>query len=276
MEINKILTADVLDIIFEGRNKLYGAYELRKSYRRRLIISLTVMLSTLLLLYAGYVLAGQGPKEQMAKEIIIPDSELKLIDQEKPEELPPPIKKMEQPKMEMKQFTTFKIEQDDKVKPEETPPPNEDLEDTKIGNVNQEGLKDDGIVAPPAEEGNSKGITALERKEEPADKIWEKVEIESQYPGGMQAWTRYLTKNLPQNIPQEAIDNGIGGRIEIKFVVDTLGNVSDIEPISGPKELYEMAIKVIRKSGKWEPAIQNGRRVKSYKRQPITVQIQDQ
>jgi protein TonB len=276
MEVTNILTADVLDIIFEGRNKSYGAYELRKSYKRRLMISISVMLLVLLLLITGYVLANRSQKEDIAKEIFIPDTELKVLDKEPEPEPPPPLKKVEPPQMEMKQFTTFKIEKDDKVKPEEAPPPNEELEDVKIGAVNQEGVKDDGVVAPPSEEGNSKGITAIEKKEEPEDKIWNKVEIESQYPGGMKAWTRYLTKNLPPNIPQEAIENGIGGRIEVKFVVDTLGNVSDVEVVSGPKELWEMAVKVIRKSGRWEPAIQNGRKVKSYKRQPILVDIQDQ
>lgn len=274
MEISKILTADVLDIIFEGRNKSYGAYELRKSYRRRLILSITVMLSIILLLLGGYVLANKDGKDQLVKDIIIPDTELKVLTPEEKVEPPPPIKTPPPAKVEMKQFTTFKIEKDEKVKPEEAPPPVEELEDTKIGTVNQEGLKDDGIVAPPVEE-SGKGVTAIVRSEEPADKIFTKVEIESQYPGGPQAWARFLNKNLSPNIPQEAIDNGIGGRIEVKFVVDTLGNVSDVEVVSGPKELWEMAVKVIKKSGKWTAAIQNGQKVKSYKRQPIIVQIEE-
>jgi protein TonB len=272
MDINNILTADVLDIIFEGRNKSYGAYDLRKTYRRRLILSITVMLMVILLLLAGYVLAGKNRKEHLVKDIVIPDNELKLIDQEEKIEEPPPLKKQPPPQVETKQYTTFKIEKDEKVKPEEAPPPMEDLEDTKIGTVNQEGLKDDGITAPPAEE-SGKGVTAIVRTEEPADKIFTKVEIESQYAGGPAGWIRFLQKNLPPNIPQDAIDNGIGGRVEVKFVVDTLGNVSDVEVVSGPKELWEMAIKVIKKSGKWTAAIQNGQKVRSYKRQPIIVEI---
>jgi protein TonB len=274
MEINKILTADVLDIIFEGRNKSYGAYELRKSYRHRLVLSITVMLSIILLLLGGYALANRDRKESLAREIVIPDTELKILAPEVKIEIPPPVKAPAPVKVEMKQFTTFKIEKDEKVKPEEAPPTNDELEDVKIGSVNQDGLKDEGIVAPPAEEGG-KGVTAIVRNEEPADKIFTKVEIESEYAGGPQAWARFLNKNLPPNIPQEAIDNGIGGRVEVKFVVDTLGNVSDVEVVSGPKELWEMAIKVIKKSGKWTSAIQNGQKVRSYKRQPIIVKIED-
>jgi len=277
MELTKILTADVLDIIFEGRNKEYGAYELRKSYRRRLLISITVMLTVMLLLYAGYVLANRGDKGQIAKSFEIPDNELKLIDQEKPVEPPPPppIKQTPPPQVEMKQFTPPRIVHDEEVKPEEAPPPMTELEDTKIGTINQEGVKDDNTVAPPVDEGG-KGVTAIEHKEEAVDKIWTSVQIESQYPGGPQAWARFLNKNLSKNLPQEAIDNEIQGRVEIKFVVDTLGNVSDVEAISGPKELWDAAIKVIKMSGKWEPAIQNGRHVKSYKRQPIIIQISNE
>jgi protein TonB len=59
--------------------------------------------------------------------------------------------------------------------------------------------------------------------------------------------------------------------VVVRFIVDKEGNVSDVEAISGPAPLQKEAVRVIRLSGKWEPAIQNGRKVKSYKKQPITV-----
>lgn len=277
MEITKILTADVLDIIFEGRNKSYGAYELRKSYKRRLLISLTVMLSILLLLIGGYVFANREGKEQIVKEIIIPDNELKLIDQEEPVEPPPPLKQPPPQQIETKQFTEFKITKDELVKPEEAPPPMDELEDVKIGTANVEGLKDDGLAGPPADEAASKGITEIVKKDDTDyGATFTKVEIDAKYPGGMPAWARFLNKNLANNYPQEAVDNEIQGKVEILFIVDTLGKVSNVEAVSGPKELWEAAIKVIKKSGTWEPAIQNGRRVKSYKRQPIVFQLNNE
>jgi len=66
MEINKILTADILDIIFEGRNKAYGAYELRKTYNHRIRNSLLIMGGIVLALVAMYLInnyAGSGKKE---------------------------------------------------------------------------------------------------------------------------------------------------------------------------------------------------------------------
>ena len=58
MEANKILTADFLDILFEGRNKEYGAYELRRTYRKRLLIACCRMLGLFVLMFGGYLLAA--------------------------------------------------------------------------------------------------------------------------------------------------------------------------------------------------------------------------
>jgi len=60
----------------------------------------------------------------------------------------------------------------------------------------------------------------------------------------------------------------------VQFIVDKQGVVSDVEAISGPNELREEAVRVIKKSGQWTPAVQNGRQVKSYKKQPIIFQFQ--
>ncbi|AXY76014.1 energy transducer TonB [Paraflavitalea soli] len=276
MEISNILSADILDIIFEGRNKSYGAYELRKSYKRRLLLSITVMLSVLLLLLGGYLFANGNDKEQIAKEIIIPDNELKLIDQEEKVEPPPPLKQPPPQQVETKQFTQMKIVPDEQVKPEEKPPAVADLEDVKIGTANLDGVKDEGVTAPPNDDAG-KGVTEIIKKKDDTDYggLFTKVEIESKYPGGPPAWARFLNKNLANNYPQDAIDNEIQGKVEIMFIVDTLGNVSNVEAVAGPKELWDAAIRVIKKSGTWEPAIQNGRRVKSYKRQPIVFKLGD-
>ncbi|WP_276480135.1 energy transducer TonB [Paraflavitalea pollutisoli] len=278
MEITKILSADVLDIIFEGRNKSYGAYELRKSYSRRLMIAITVMLSVLLLLIGGYIFANMSKKETISGVLVPKDLELTIIEPEDKPVEPPPVK--EPPPMkqiETKQFTQFLVTKDDQVKPEEVPPTMDDLEDVKIGTANVDGLKDDGVVAPPSDDAAGKGVVLPPKKEDPYDDgIFRKVEIESSYPGGPAAWARFLNRNLMKNMPQDALDNGIQGRVEIQFVVDTSGNVSNIEALNGPPELHEAVINVIRKSGKWEPAIQNGKKVRSYKRQPVIIKLEEQ
>jgi protein TonB len=275
MEINKILSADILDIIFEGRNKEYGAYQLRKDYNRRLMIALIVTASVILLAFGGFLLSNFLNQEGPKKDMVVQDVQLEEIKQEEKKEEPPPPpppKPPEPPKVEMAKFTPPKIVPDEQVKEEEKPPEVEKLEETKIGTVNQEGVKDEGIVAPPVEDAGKGVVEAPKKVEEDWDKTFTKVEIESEYPGGSAAWQRYLNKTL--RYPQEAIDNEIQGTVVIQFIVDKEGTVSDVEAISGPEELRAEAVRVIKKSGKWTPAVQNGRQVKSYKKQPIVFRLE--
>jgi protein TonB len=271
MEINKILTADILDIIFEGRNKEYGAYELRKTYNKRLTIALIGMATVCLLIFVLYFLANTISSSDK-KEMVVQDVQLEDVKEEKKNEPPPPPppKPPEPPKVEMAKFTPPKIVKDEEVKEEEKPPEVEKLEEVKIGTTNQEGVKDEGIVAPPDD---GKGVVEAPKKdEEDYDKTFTKVEIESDFPGGMSAWMRYLNRNL--RYPQDAIDNEIQGTVVVQFIVDKEGNVSDVEAVSGAPELRDEAVRVIKKSGKWTPAIQNGRQVKSYKKQPIVFKLE--
>jgi protein TonB len=271
MEINKILSADILDIIFEGRNKAYGAYDLRKTYNHRLRIALLVMGGLVLALAAGFLISNYQSSHKAAQQVV-QDVQLEDIKEEKKNEPPPPPPPpKEPPKVEMAKFTPPKIVKDEEVKAEEKPPEVEKLEDTKIGDVNQKGIQDDNITAPPSD---NKGVVEAPKDNTDYDKTFTKVEIESDYPGGIAAWARYLTKNL--QYPEEAQNNEIQGQVVVKFIVDKEGKVSDVEAISGPNELRDEAVRVIKKSGSWTPAIQNGRKVKSYKSQPINFRLESQ
>jgi protein TonB len=277
MDVNKILSADILDIVFEGRNKDYGAYELRKTYNKRLAVALIVTASVILLMFGGYVLSNVLADKDDAKNVVVQDLQLEEIKQEEQREEPPPPpppKPPDPPKVEMAKFTPPKIVKDEEVKEEEKPPEVEKLEETKIGTVNQEGIKDEGIVAPPVDDAGKGVVEAPKKEEEDWDKTFTKVEIESTYPGGAAAWQRYLNRNL--RYPQDAIDNEIQGAVVVQFIVDKEGTVSEVEAISGPNELRDEAVRVIKKSGKWTPAVQNGRQVKSYKKQPIVFRLESE
>jgi periplasmic protein TonB len=274
LDVNKIMSADILDIIFDGRNKDYGAYELRKTYNKRLTIALVGMASLLALIFIVFLLANIISANSSKEQLVVKDVQLEEVKEEKKNEPPPPPPppKPPPPQVEMAKFTPPKIVKDEEVKEEEKPPPQEKLEDTKIGTVNQEGLKDEGIVAPVD---NGKGVVEAPKKDETDyDKTFTKVEIESDYPGGQSAWIRYLNKNFVY--PQDAQDNEIQGTVTVQFIVDKEGNVSDVEAVSGPKELQAEAIRVVKKSGRWTPAVQNGRQVKSYKKQPVTFKLEAQ
>lgn len=271
METSTILTADILDILFDGRNKDYGAYDLRRTYRRRLTLSIGVMLSVVFMLFIGFAFAGKNkklPSDLPVAKVI----ELATITPPvQPVEPPPPLPPMKSspPPAQFKTtiFVAPKIVNDDQVTKDDMPPVDA-LTDVKIGDKNvPDGLGDDGTVIAPPGDGDGKVIEPPKKDEEDWNKTFSKVEIESEYPGGPPAWQRFLRKNL--HFPDEAADAGVEGFVVVQFIVDVEGNVSDVVAVSGPKELQAEAIRVIRKSGKWTPAIQNGHKVKSYKKQPL-------
>ena len=272
MEANKILSADILDLIFEDRNKDYGAYDLRKTYNRRITRALIITASVALLALIGSVLASSftGNKNKKFKQ-----QEINLADIKQKEEKiippPPPPPKVEPPKVEMKQFTPPVIKKDEEV--EKPPPPQEELKDAKIDVVNQEGIKDDN-VATPVQIDEGKQIVE-EKKDDDENKIFDKVEIEASFPGGDSKWRQYLERNANGQV---ATDNGAPEgtyTTVVQFVVDKEGNISDVRALTNHGYgMEEEAMRVIKKGPKWNAAVQNGRQVKAYRKQPITFQVQ--
>lgn len=270
MQNNTILQADVLDIIFEGRNKEYGAYQLRRTYNRRMTVSIAVMMAMVLLFFVTQLI-GRNNKEKEKTLLTIRDADFKFIelpDDDPPPPPPPATPPPPPPATRSIIFTPPQIVQDDLVNPDEQPPPNTELENVRIDVVANDGTDDVGIVAPPTPPSDGqRGILQAPRLKENPDSLYISVQIESSYPGGPAAWQRFLKRNL--HYPQSAAEQEIQGDVMVQFIVDKEGNVSDVQAISGPEALRSEAERVIRKSGKWNPAVQNGMHVKSYKRQPI-------
>lgn len=281
MDANKILNSDFLDILFEGRNKEYGAYELRRSYSKRMWRALMIVGLIMVGIGAAVVLNRQLKPKLTAEEIEMSEVTIQEIQQEQkqdeppPPPPPPPPKQEPPPKVEMKAFTPPKIVPDEQVK--EPPPAVEELKEAKIGAINQAGVKDIGIAAPPVVVDAGKGIVAEPKKPEPEPEIFTKVEIDASYPGGPSAWRNFLERNLRGETP---VDNGAtpgNYTVIIQFVVDVAGNVSDIKALTNlGYGMEQEAIRVLKRSGKWKPAIQNGREVKAYRKQPITFQVLEQ
>lgn len=282
MDANKILSADLIDLIFEGRNKSYGAYELRTGYNKRLrnslLLTVAIGLLILLLSFISSLDLGEKKGQVQIKEVQL--EEIKQEEQPEPPP-PPPPKPPEPPKVEMAKFTPPKVVKDEEVKEDEKPPEVEKLEDTKIGTVNQEGTKDEGIVAPPVE---SSVVEAP--VQEDYDKVFQKVEIDAEFPGGANGWTRYVTREIERNI-DELQDDGRSGTVVVLFIVDKEGGVSEVRALPCSEagvgnclppnsKLAEIAVNAIKKGPKWKPAVQNGRNVKAYRRQPVTFQLAEE
>jgi len=273
MELNKILTADILDIIFEGRNKDYGAYLLRRSYGKRIGVALLATLAGVALLLAiFFIYKGVRGNADTFKQTEMIIQEVKQEDKkEPPPPPPPPPPKQEPPKVEMKQFTPPIIKKDEEV--EKPPPPQDELKTAKIDVVNQDGIKDEGIVQPVIDN----GAQIVETKVEDENQIFEKVEIEASFPGGEAKWRQYLERNLSSfNPADEGAPTGTYTTY-VQFVVDKEGNISDVRALTNHGYgMEEAAIRVIKKGPKWNPAIQNQRQVKAYRKQPITFRVEEQ
>ena len=107
-------------------------------------------------------------------------------------------------------------------------------------------------------------------------RIFEKVEIEAEYPGKLNGWRKYLEKNLNASVP---VDNGapIGlYTVIVQFIVDKQGNISGVKALTNLGYGMETEVlRVINKSGSWEPAMQKGKPVKAYRKQPVTFVVMD-
>jgi protein TonB len=274
MEANKILSSDILDLIFEDRNKAYGAYELRRSYNKRITTALLITAGVAVIIFLASFIANNMQSDKSKLEV--KDVVLENIQQEeekKVEPPPPPPPKVEPPKVEMTKFTPPKIVEDEEVKKEDIPPEVEKLEDTKIDVTSQEGIKDEGLATPPPDEGKQ----VVEAPKEDENKIFEKVEVEAEFPGGLPAWRRYLERNLNAQVPSDAGAPTGSYTVVVKFIVDKSGNISDVKALTNHGfGMEDEAVRAIKRGPKWTPAIQNGRNVNAYRQQPITFVVADQ
>jgi protein TonB len=274
MEANKILKTTYLDLLFEGRNKDYGAYDLRKTYNKRIKVALASTIIIIALIYIGSVIADNLSSKKDVKEIQTKDLVMEAAPNEPPPPPPPPPPKLPPPPpIATIAFTPPKVVKDiEVIKP---PPEVKQIEEAKIDVKTVEGTKDLGIVAPPTDDRGTQVVAAPVEKKEDPDKVFTKVEIEASFPGGAGAWTKYVTRAIESN--QDEFTESDFGTCIVKFIVDKTGKVSQVEAttMKGSK-LAEVATNAIRKGPNWTPAQQNGRYVNAYRLQPVTLTNPDQ
>jgi protein TonB len=260
MTNKEILQADMLDILFEHRNKLYGAYALRKTYSRRLGralgIALTIVLAFITISFIKNEKGSNRPDHD-AGSIILTDVNLDEEDIKKPE------KKPDEPKPPVAQADHQNIVIAPDEQSTEIPDQNQ-IDKSAISNVNAAGAEPEDpakAVTQPESVGN--GVEkAPEKPTQP--------ELPSRpptFPGGTEAWLDFLRKFL-----QAPEDLEPGQRIEVmvKFWVGIDGNVSNAEIIkSGGKAFDKEVLRVLKKMPKWEPAIQHGNFVAVAYTQPV-------
>lgn len=286
MQAKNILQADLLDILFENRNQLYGAYTLRKNYNKRLAASLGMMVALCCLFVAGTLFAGKKDVKEAPKVIdlelsaeAIPPKEDALPELPPPPP-PPPATPLED--VSMVRNTTLRIVEDALVNPENEIPPVDVVEKSVIGDINKIGTVDDpGMAAPPVATGpGTAGGTGITIKGTGIDDSKEVtfVSLQARFPGGTDAWRRFLEKNLNRDEP---VINGAapGSRLTVivSFIVDKEGNVSEVRAENDPGYgTAAEAVRVIKRGPKWTPAEQNGRKVIYRQRQSITFMVDEE
>lgn len=268
MDTSKILSASLIDLIFDGRNKDYGAYELRKTYSKRIKKALLATFLFAFLIIGGVVLAS-SVKKTTAGPVLTQEMTIQSIEDKKPEKLPEPVKpKAPETPVHTERYTIPEIKPDNEV---QTPPPsNIDLTDAKIDVDTKEGKPFEGEPDPgPQNLDGDRGI--IEDKPVKNEGPVAVVDIDAKFEGN---WKRFLESNLNAEIPVE--NSAPEGRysVVIRFVVDVDGSISDITPLT--KHGYgveEEAVRVIKKSKKWTPAFLNGSYVKAYRKQVIVFEV---
>lgn len=292
MEAKKILETDWLDLLFENRNKEYGAYALRKNYSKRIFTAVGIVLLIAAASFSA-TLINFGGEKAVLDDVEVRDVVVQNIEEIKPppppppkkEETPPPPPKAPEkpmpapPKVQTTQFTPPVIKRDEEVKQQDLPPVREV---TKVDVVtSKEGVKDEGIVSnlPPVKSGTPAGTGVVEApptpKEDP-NKIFEKVEIEARV--NMAQWRRHLENQLQRPIENAAADGMKPGKytVNVRFLVEKDGSISDVKALNDPGYgLARSAVDVVKRGPKWTPGEQNGQKVRSYHTQPITFVISD-
>jgi len=246
------------EMVFEKRNKDYGAYVLRTEYTknasRALIISLSVFALLISLPVIIKLIGGaEVNKIDSAVEVTVELKEPPPIDKNEP---PPPPPPPPPPTIETVKFTP-PVVVDREIEDEEQPPPQEVLSETNVGVVTQEG--DDNATELPPEQ---------PFVDPDAGKVFTYVEEQPTFPGGEASMYEYLQKNI--KYPPLARENGITGRVYMTFVVGPNGEIRDVKVMRGiGAGCDEEAIRVVKSMPKWKPGKQNGRSVNVQFNMPI-------
>jgi protein TonB len=255
------INPDRTEIVFEHRNKAYGAYLLRKDYQRNIskalitsVVLFTIGVSAPVIMRLISGAAKSDKTEQV--EVVVDLKEPPPIDKNEPSPPPPPPPP---PTIETVKFTP-PVVVDHEV--EEAPPPQEKLSETNVGVVTQAGeegateLPPEPVVADPDE-----------------GKVFQFVQEPPTFPGGEELLYKYLGSNI--KYPPLARENGITGKVFVSFIVDTDGKITEakvLRSLGGGCD--EEALRVVKSMPNWKPGKNNGHTVKVQYNLPINFKLQ--
>ena len=272
-----LLDNNWVELVFEGRNKAYGAYVLRKETGKRNLKSMLLVFAVIIAIMAA-VAAKVAIENAFPKKVAMEtDVELSKLAQKKEAkvEKKAPVKVEEQKVVEKVKssvkFTPPVIKKDDEVKPEEELKSQEDLNktNTAIGSFDVKGNDEAGGEVLKAKE----VIAQPEPPKEEETKVFDVVEVMPSFPGGQGALFEWLSKNI--KYPVVAEENGVQGRVIVTFVVERNGSITDVQVVkSVDPSLDKEAVRVVKAMPHWIPGKQNGSAVRVKFTVPVTFRLQ--
>lgn len=277
------------DIVFEGKNKEYGAYPIRKATGKRNVIAIISILVLIALCIGGIQILNVYQEYQKAQEALRAEMELSKLQEKKTEtkkeEVEKVIKQPEQKVVEVKQntikFTEPVIKKDDEVK--EPMISQDDLfKDTrrtadenydKGTDQRQEDYGAQTIAEPEVDKTPPPPPPAPEPEPEvkvEENKVYDVVEQQPTFNGNINQW---LASNL--KYPPVAAENGIEGRVIVQFVVGKDGSIHSAQVVRGvDSALDKEALRVVNSMPKWVPGKQNGQSVNCKFTLPVVFRLQ--
>lgn len=265
MNATNIIKSDFLDILFDGRNKDYGAYDLRRSEDRRVRNAIIGTASIALVIIGGYVLSNKLMAADMhtRKYADAIPTVLKPVDipEEKPlTPPPPPVTTPPPPASSSIRVTTPTVAPDEDVDVADEMPKLDSIGNKSIGLANTVGDDVNGVDNPFTNGGTPGGVVEAP-KAEVRTEPYTYVEFMPAFPGGEEALAKFLRKNL--NYPRMAQENDIEGKVFVQFVINPEGKISEVTTV-GPHRgggLDEEAVRVVKSMPNWKPGKQNGQPV---------------
>ncbi len=259
------------ELIFEQKNKAYGAYQLRKNLARRNLVALIVTIIIAALVVILPLLISLMPEEEIIEDENLVVTELATLEEaevkdenlvKKVDLAPPPP-----PLRSSIKFVPPIIAKDNEVSDADEMKSQEELSSTKVAISIADVKGNDELNGADIADVKEVVVQAAPKKVE-EDKIYETVEQKAEFPGGMQAMYKWLGDNLIY--PQPSIENGVQGRVFVRFVVAKNGSISDAKVIRSLDPFCDKeAVRCIKAMPRWSPGKMNGVAVRSYYVLPI-------
>ena len=263
------------DLVFEGRNKAYGAFELRQSSPKRHNIAMIIIIVVAVIAFSVPALIRFVTPEKVEEAMTevttlskLPEAEVKKNEDLKPlaPETPPPP-----PLKSSIKFTAPVIKKDEEVSEEDEIKSQDELAKNDKVAISIADVKGNDEING-ADIADFKEVVRPEAPKEEKEVPYQAVEQMPQFPGGDAELMKYIQDHL--KYPVIAAENGILGRVIVRFVVSKTGEIQDVTVLRGvDSSLDKEAVRVIKSMPKWIPGKQNGNNVAVYFTVPVMFKL---